>query len=124
MTILFTFALLTVTISAFLYVLSAYDNKSIDKSEEKRQKELEKRGGEDPSKIFNKKWDKNIPRPRICPVCGAYLKKHEFLFASIRDPIGNESKQQAHIYGCRYCYLGITDQEISQMPRPEESLEP
>ena len=118
----FTIVALFGTIAFFLYALSAYDNTKIDKSEIKREKENSSRTGEDPRKVFNEKWDKNIPRPRICPVCGVYLKKHEFLYASISDPVGNETKKQAHIYGCRYCYLGRTD-DSGNYPEPKETLD-
>lgn len=113
------------TIGLMLYFLSIYDSNRMDKIEAKRDKEQSKRTGEDPRKVFNEKWDKNIPRPRICPVCGAYLKKHEFLYASIREPIGNEIKKQAHIYGCRFCYLGLNSEDIKSFSatKPEETLD-
>lgn len=95
------------TIAFFLYALSAYDNKSIDKKEKQREKEWENRVV-DPKKVYSNKWDPKVPRPRICPACGISLKKDEFLYAAISEYTNSEGKRQAHIYGCKYCYLGET----------------
>lgn len=97
-------------IGFFLYLLSAVDNAQISSSEKKREAEQNKRIGEDPRKVYNKEWDPGVPRPRICPVCGKYLKKNEFLYASIDEHVVGGMKRQAHIYGCRFCYMGMTDE--------------
>ncbi|PJE01251.1 MAG: hypothetical protein CK427_11505 [Leptospira sp.] len=90
----------------FIYMLAAYDNKAIDKSQAKRDKEESKFKSADPRKIYNKNWDPKVPRPRVCPACGTLLKKEEYLYASISEHVNSEGKRQAHIYGCKYCYLG------------------
>ena len=61
---------------------------------------------EDPGKIFKGKWDKNIPRPRICPICGTYLDKKDYLYAAMGpEPPPNAGwKRQVKIYWCPYCY--------------------
>jgi hypothetical protein len=110
------------TIAFFLYALSAYDNKSIDKAEQKREKSLENRKI-DPKKVYNKNWDPNITRPRVCPACGTLLKKEEYLYASISEYSNSEGKRQAHIYGCKYCYLGeVNSQGIDSSPKPVDDL--
>jgi len=61
---------------------------------------------EDPRLIFKGKWDKNVPRPRICPICGTYLEKKDYLFAAMgpEPPPEASYKRQVKIYGCPYCY--------------------
>lgn len=44
----------------------------------------------------------DVPRLRVCPVCGTVLNQTEYLFASFGDESGG--KRQAHIYGCRHCF--------------------
>ncbi|MCB1176459.1 MAG: hypothetical protein KDK36_02665 [Leptospiraceae bacterium] len=110
--------LLTVLITAGLIALILHwlyvsSDKEMDEKEKIRRKKEEEFLGADPKKVYSKKWDKNIPRPRICPACGTALKKTEFLYASMEDnPIVGE-KKQVHIYGCKYCYLGkVEDEEL------------
>lgn len=76
----------------------------------------------DPKKVYGKNWDSNLPKPRICPVCGKYLQKTEYLYAIISEPPSPGIKRHARIYGCRYCYLGLeeeTENRNSQIPDPE-----
>lgn len=104
------------TIAFFLYALSAYDNNSIEKKEKRREKEWDKRVV-DPKKVYSNKWDPNVPRPRICPACGISLGKEEYLYAAISEYKNSEGKRQAHIYGCKYCYLGeVHSQGIQKEP--------
>jgi cytidyltransferase-like protein len=48
---------------------------------------------------------KAAERPRICPVCGTPLSQDEYLIAAIFPDLGPNQKRQAHIYGCRHCYV-------------------
>lgn len=48
---------------------------------------------------------KAAERPRICPVCGTPLSQDEYLIAAIFPDPGPNQKRQAHIYGCRHCYV-------------------
>lgn len=111
------------TAAFFLYALSAVDNQSLDKKEKSRkQKEDNQRTG-DPRKVYSKEWNPNLPRPRICPMCGAMLSKNEFLYAAISAYTNFEGKKQAQIYGCKYCYL-IIERGFSELPKePEEELD-
>jgi hypothetical protein len=63
------------TVAFFIYMLSAYDNKQIDRSQNARNKEDEKVKSVDPRKVYNKNWDTNVPRPRVCPACGDIIKE-------------------------------------------------
>jgi hypothetical protein len=103
----------------FIYLLAAYDNNSMDKSQAKRENEESKFKSADPKKIYNKNWDPNVPRPRVCPACGTLLRKEEYLYASISERVNSEGKRQAHIYGCKYCYLG----EVNSGNIPNEPSE-
>ncbi|EPG73989.1 hypothetical protein LEP1GSC058_3065 [Leptospira fainei serovar Hurstbridge str. BUT 6] len=114
----------------FFHALASVDNKRMDKKEALRKKD---RNGEygDPKKVYGGNWDPNLPRPRICPVCGRLLEKHEYLYAVLFEPASPGVKRQARIYGCRYCYLGLDDsspvkEEIgkdSPSPRPIQDEE-
>lgn len=79
----------------------------------------------DPKKVYGKNWDSNLPKPRICPVCGKYLQKTEYLYAIISEPPSPGIKRHARIYGCRYCYLGLEEETenrnlvSSEIPDPE-----
>ncbi|WCL48877.1 hypothetical protein [Leptospira sp. GIMC2001] len=111
------------TVAFFLYMLSAYDNKNMDRSSSQREAEENKFRAADPKKIYSKEWDPNVQRPRICPACGTFLKKDEYLYAAISEYTNSEGKRQAHIYGCKYCYLGEANSEgIQRQPRPMEDL--
>lgn len=82
-----------------------------------REKKEDEFKGADPRKVFNKRWDDNLPRPRICPACGSALKQNEYLYASMDENVPPGAKKPVHIYGCRYCYLGIqknSDENIKQ----------
>lgn len=106
-----TIALVLGVAAFFLYALSAVDNRSIDKKEKSREKRQREKDSMDPRKVYGKNWDPNLPKPRICPVCGKFLNKDEYLYASILEPASPGQKRQAHIYGCRYCYLGLLSEE-------------
>jgi hypothetical protein len=111
------------TVAFFIYMLSAYDNKQIDRSQNARNKEDEKVKSVDPRKVYNKNWDTNVPRPRVCPACGTLLKKDEYLYASISEYTNSEGKRQAHIYGCKYCYLGeVSSSGIHSEPKEIDGL--
>lgn len=111
------------TIAFFLYALSAFDNKSLDKKQAIREANNFQKKPIDPKKIYNKNWDPNLPRPKVCPACGTLLKKEEYLFAAISEYKNMEGKRQAHIYGCKYCYLGeIHSEGIAGEPREIEEL--
>ncbi len=91
-----------------LLYLNSESHSDMDKAEKKREIWEENLDGVNAAKALKKKTDKNLPRLRICPVCGKALKKHEYLFASMEEARGQE-KRQVKIYGCRYCYLGLSD---------------
>lgn len=113
----FTIVAVLATIAFFLYTLSAIDNKAIDKKEKERQK-IPENTRLDPKKVYNKNWNPQVPRPRICPVCGTMLRKDEYLYASISEYINSEGKRQAHIYGCKYCYLiDVSDSSLPSQPK-------
>ncbi len=109
------------TAAFFLYALSAIDNNTIDKKEKDRDLREKNLKSGDPRRVYSKDWNPNIPRPRICPVCGAMLRKDEFLYAAISERVNSEGKKQAQIYGCKYCYLIIERgfNEIQGAPEPE-----
>ncbi|TGL44560.1 hypothetical protein [Leptospira perdikensis] len=99
------------TVAFFLYALSAVDNQSLDKKEKERlAKEGNLRVG-DPRKVYGKEKDPNMPRLRLCPVCGTVLNKNEFLYAAISTYTNSEGKKQAQIYGCKYCYLILNSEK-------------
>ena len=109
------------TAAFFLYALSAVDNKSLDQKEKERKDRENNLKVGDPRKVYSKEWNPNVQRPRICPVCGAMLRKDEFLYAAISAHVNMEGKKQAQIYGCKYCYL-IIDRgfnDINNEPEPE-----
>ncbi len=87
----------------------ASSEKEIELQKQQREKKEEDFKGADPRKVYSKKWDPKVPRPRICPLCGTALKKHEYLYASMDENVLPGEKRPVHIYGCRYCYLGQTE---------------
>jgi hypothetical protein len=111
------FAVLITTLIIAI-ILSLLFKSSEDELEDKKNQREKKEGdfkGADPKKVYGSNWDKNLPRPRICPACGTALKKSEFLYAAIDDNVPPGTKKPVHIYGCRYCYLGLTrETEISE----------
>ena len=114
---------IVLTAAFFLYALSAVDNQSIDKKEKtRREKESAQRVG-DPRKVYSKEWNPNVPRPRICPMCGAMLRKDEFLYAAISAYVNFEGKKQAQIYGCKYCYLTVDPGFNKLTKEPEQELD-
>jgi hypothetical protein len=95
------------TAAVFFYVLTSWDTHTLEKEtkiREEKDRELSKKTL-DPKKVFNRSWD--TPKPRICPMCGSFLNQDEYLFASISPPVAG-GKKQAHIYGCRYCFVGVS----------------
>jgi hypothetical protein len=108
--------LLTILITVFgigiiLYFLMLSNDKELEKMQKSRIKREEDFRGADPRKVYSKKWDPKIPRPRICPACGTALKKNEYLYASMGEEVEVGKKRQVHIYGCKYCYLGLMENE-------------
>ncbi|PJZ68353.1 hypothetical protein CH373_17490 [Leptospira perolatii] len=125
-----TFAAALGAAALFFHALYAVDTKRLDKKSRKRKEEHDREYG-DPRKVYGGNWDPNLPRPRICPVCGKYLDKHEYLYATVFEPPSPGIKRQARIYGCRYCYLGLDEnsskkeessQEKSPQPVQDEEL--
>ncbi|TGN19133.1 hypothetical protein [Leptospira idonii] len=112
------------TVAFFLHALSAADNKSLDKKEKIRKDQEDSFRSADPRKVYSKEWNPNLPRPRICPVCGTMLRKDEFLYAAISSHINSEGKKQAQIYGCKYCYLQMEPgfQNIEGKPEIQSDL--
>jgi hypothetical protein len=105
--------LITVIITAIgvgfiLNLLFKSSEKDLDERRKEREKKEDAFKGADPKKVFNKRWDDSIPRPRICPACGSALKQNEYLFASMDENVPPGKKKPVHIYGCKYCYLGMT----------------
>ncbi|WP_411823946.1 hypothetical protein [Leptospira sp. 'Mane'] len=111
------------TVGFFLYALSAVDNHSLDKKEKIRKAKDDSFRGADPKKVYSKDWNPDVPRPRLCPVCGTMLRKDEFLYAAISSHINSEGKKQAQIYGCKYCYLQMDQDSNSIHNKPEEQPE-
>lgn len=72
--------------AVFFHLLYSVDTRRIDKSEKKRDLEngVSKDYG-DPKKVYGKNWDSNLPKPRICPVCGKYLQKQNIYTPSFRN---------------------------------------
>jgi len=94
----------TLTFGFFVYFLSGLDSISRKFNPEPNIKPGHDR--EDPSRVFNSKWNSPGPRPRICPICGTYLTKNDYLYAAMGPEPGEQSlrKRQVKIYGCPYCY--------------------
>lgn len=101
----------------FFHILYTVDTKRMDKNDAKKPKRDKDYG--DPRKVYGGQWDPKVPRPRLCPVCGRFLDKHEYLYAVLFEPATPGAKRQARIYGCRYCYLGLDDSSSVQ----EEALQ-
>lgn len=72
---------------------------------------------EDPRLVFKKEWTAPVPRPRICPLCGTYLERTDYLFAAMGPEVPQESvrKRQVQIYGCPYCFG--SQKEAAQLQR-------
>ena len=111
------------TIGIFLHLLSAYDKSQLNKREKERVERENNFAGADPRLVYGKNWDQNVQRPRICPCCGKALKKTEFLYAAMGNQNESTGKKQVHIYGCRYCYLGQTEEIVSSVEKAEETLD-
>lgn len=54
------------------------------------------------------------------------MQKTEYLYAVIAEPPSPGIKRHARIYGCRYCYLGLGEETLTenqnvnpQNPNPE-----
>ena len=60
-----------------------------------------------------------VPRLRLCPLCGTVLNQNEYLFASFGDESPSSGRRQAHIYGCRHCFrtdgVNINRGELSRV---------
>jgi len=56
-------------------------------------------------------------------MCGAMLRKDEFLYAAISAHVNSEGKKQAQIYGCKYCYLIIERGFNDLSKEPEQELD-
>ena len=118
--ILFTLILIGI-ILMFFY---SSEDKRIDKEKSDREKKEEQFQGADPRKVYWKKWDKNVQRPRICPVCGTGLKKTEFLYAYMEDSFGSNGRRPVHIYGCKFCYLGqVTSENENESHNISDTLD-
>lgn len=113
MTILLSILFTSVMIFLILAWVLADSEKNLDAQKKEREKREEDFKGADPKKVYSKKWDPKIPRPRICPICGTALKKHEYLYASMDENVLPGEKKPVHIYGCKYCYLGQTESSDS-----------
>lgn len=71
----------------------------------------------DPRAVFQGEWkQKEVPRPRICPLCGTYLSREDYLFSQMgpEPPPGSARKRQVHIYGCPYCFGSRAGQDFQQ----------
>lgn len=110
MSLFLTIAVILATAAGFVYALSFYDTSKADSNEKKRKLEDDEfqKKTIDPKKIYGKSWERGVVRPRVCPMCGTILSQHEYLFASILPEMMANGKKQAHIYGCKYCFLGAT----------------
>ncbi|TGL24402.1 hypothetical protein EHQ46_04610 [Leptospira yanagawae] len=104
------------TVAFFLYALSAVDNQSLNQKEKERLKKEENLRVGDPRKVYGKEKDPNLPRLRLCPVCGTVLRKDEYLYAAISTYTNSEGKKQAQIYGCKYCYLILDSEKNNSDP--------
>ena len=103
-TVLFT----AIGVSLILHYLFKSSEDDLEKRRIEREKKDDSFKGADPRKVFNRKWEDGVPRPRICPACGTALKQNEFLYASMDENVPPGAKKPVHIYGCRYCYLGMS----------------
>ena len=68
------FTLIVVGIVLMFFYSS--EDKRLDQEKSEREKREDDFKGADPRKVYGKNWDKNLQRPRICPVCGTGLKKN------------------------------------------------
>ncbi|MBP7281940.1 MAG: hypothetical protein KBA66_10205 [Leptospiraceae bacterium] len=100
------------------------EDKRLDKEKSRREEREDNFQGADPRKVYGKNWDKNIQRPRICPVCGTGLKKTEFLYAYMEDSFGQNGRKPVHIYGCKFCYLGkVESDETKEIENISDTLD-
>jgi hypothetical protein len=109
MIILLTILFTSIIIFLLFTWLSSGSEKELDAKQKEREEKEKNFFGADPRKVYSKKWDPKVPRPRICPACGSALKKHEYLYAAMDENVLPGEKRPVHIYGCRYCYLGQTE---------------
>lgn len=118
--VLFTF----IFIGMVLMLFYTSEDKRLDKKKADREKKDENFQGADPRKVYGKNWDKSIPRPRICPICGTGLKKSEFLYAYMEDHFGPSGRRPVHIYGCKFCYLGkVTENSEEERKSISDTLD-
>ena len=93
------------------FVLFVYIASGVDNTRRKIHPLPGTKAGKDrmnPMMVFKGEWKEPIPRPRICPICGTFLDKEDFLYAAMEAelPSASKRKRQARIYGCPYCYSG------------------
>ncbi len=95
-----TLAGLVLGVTVFLYFLSAVNGGK------KPQQRTDEPQGVDPASIYKKRRSAAAgqPLPRVCPVCGSFLSKTEYLVAALGPDPGEGRKRQAQIYGCPHCY--------------------
>ncbi|MEM7181426.1 MAG: hypothetical protein AAF518_10975 [Spirochaetota bacterium] len=117
-------------IALVLHLMYSVDEKKGDKKKQALARQAEELRSQtvDPQKVFGRKWDEGVPRPRICPCCGTPLQKHEYLYASMVQLDADNPKKSVHIYGCRYCYLGMEKESSPEKTKqnqedPTESLD-
>lgn len=100
------------------------EDKRLDQQRKERELKEDNFQGADPKKVYGKNWDKNIKRPRICPICGTGLKKTEFLYAYMEDSFGPSGRRPVHIYGCKFCYLGqVSDSSQEEINKVSDTLD-
>jgi hypothetical protein len=103
----------TLIFIGLMFMLSGrIQDSQLDKQilERKKKEEELKKTTTDPSKVFGKEWKEGVPRPRVCPCCGTFLERHEYLYASMTKSQDN-AKNYVHIYGCKYCYMNLEKNE-------------
>ena len=117
---LFSILFTLIVVGIVLMFFYSSEDKRLDQEKSEREKREDDFKGADPRKVYGKNWDKNLQRPRICPVCGTGLKKTEFLYAYMEDSFGPNGRKPVHIYGCRFCYLGQVTTDITS--KEEENI--
>ena len=101
---------LAIGFALFVYTISGWD--SVRRKVNPPKNPQAGKDRMDPRAVFTSRWEakqangKPVPRPRICPICGTFLARHDHLFAQMgpEPPPDSERKRQVHIYGCPYCY--------------------
>lgn len=111
MIIFFTILFTLIFVGIILMFFYKSEDKRLTKERLERENKEDEFKGADPRKVYGKNWDKNVQRPRICPICGTGLKKTEFLYAYMEDSFGPNGRKPVHIYGCKFCYLGQVNNE-------------